>query len=739
MDSRRLSLELSLEGFDPSSFRVLRVEATEALSEGCTVRLEAETAELLEVDPLPGTRATLWIRFGQEGTNDRPFHGVVIEAGLEAIREDAFKLELVISAELELLGLGRTSRIFQEKTVQEIVSSVLDEAGLADGYRWELGEALKPLPNVVQYNESDRDFVLRLLHSHGIAFAVHQEEEREHLLFFDDSTKLQPIPGNSLLPDRDSTPLTNDVIFDLRDGQSLASDQVFLRDYDLKRPALDLSAREQSDGAAGREVYVHPGEFTDTAVGRTRASRLLERLRSGTRVLRGGSSCPRLEPGRTFSMTGHRRAEANLDVLVTRVVHRASFEGPSGAQGLYSNEVTGIPLERPYRPVEAPARPVVGGVHVAFVTGPSGEEIHTDSFGRVKVRFPWDRSGLTDDRSSTWLRVGQLPLGGSMIIPRVGFEILVDFELGELDRPFVVGHLYNADHGPPYALPEGATRSALQSATTGGGPGANELRFEDSAGAEEIFINASKDFTLLVDNDAEQTIANQESVSVGVGNVLSVAGNHYANVTGSRTLSVGANQNINVGGGYSDGVGGDLTLSIGGARMVQVGGDLSESVKGTLSRTVAALQCVTGIAGYTRKVVGASSTTVGAAWLELAGKSRLVSVGTGFTETIGALKFIKAKQMSVSCGAAYVMNAAAELVKCGGSRTDSAKGAVALTAGGGLKIKATNITFSAETKLVLRGGACTVELTASGQVTLKAPTVIVKNNKVLNQVLHKSN
>ncbi|MDY7231169.1 type VI secretion system Vgr family protein [Hyalangium rubrum] len=738
MSARRLSLELSLEGFDPSVFRVLKVEATEALSEVCSVQLEAETAELLELDPLLGTKASLWIRFEQD-SDDRPFHGVVTEASLEAIRQDAFRLHVVISAPLELLKLGRNSRIFQEKSVQDIVSSVLDEAGLADGYSWELSEPPAPRLNVVQYNESDYAFVSRLLHAEGIAFAVHNDTDSARILFFDDSTRLKPIPGDNLLTDRDSSSMDEDVIIDLRDRQRMASDQVFLRDYDFKRPASDLSATQSGDGASGREVYAHPGDFLEAGVGRTLSKRLLQRLRVGTRVLRGESSCPRMEPGRTYSVTGHARAEANLDILITRVVHRVSSEAGADGKGLYSNEVTGIPFEVPYRPVEAPPKPLIGGTQLAFVTGPSGEEIHTDSFGRVKVRFPWDRSGLTDDRSSTWLRVGQLPLSGSMIIPRVEFEILVDFELGDIDRPFVAGHLYNAELGPPYALPGGATRSSIQSATTGGGPGANELRFEDSAGAEEIFFNASKDFTLLVDNDAAMTVANQESCSVGVGNVLSVGGNHYANVSGSRTLSVGANQNVNVGGNYSDGVGGDLSLTIGGARMVKVGGDLAENIAGSLDRTVAALQVVTGIAGYTRKVVGASSTNVGAAWLELAGKSRLVSVSTTFTETIGALKFIKAKQMSVSCGAAYVMTAGAEQIKCGGSRTDSAKGAVALTAGGGLKVKATNITFSAQTRLVVRGGGCTLELLASGMITIKAPTVIVKNNKVLNQVLHKSN
>ncbi|HEX8705320.1 MAG TPA: type VI secretion system tip protein TssI/VgrG, partial [Myxococcaceae bacterium] len=333
MDKRKLSLELSLEGFDPSTFRVLKMEATEALFEGYTVQVEAETAELVELEPLLGTKAALWIRFNQDSA-DRPFHGVVTEASLEAIRPEVFRLHVAISARLELLKLGRNSRIFQEQSIQEIVSSVLDGSGLEDGYRWALSSKPRPRANTVQYNESDFAFVSRLLHEEGIGFAVHNGEDAEQLLFFDDSTQLEPIAGDSLLVDRDSTQLDEDVIFDLRDGQSMASDQVFLRDYDFRRPALDLSATERADGASGREVYEHPGGFQEGAVGQQRAKRLLERLRMGTRVLSGRSSCARLEPGRKFSVTGHGRVEANLDLLVTLVVHRASAERDAEGQGL---------------------------------------------------------------------------------------------------------------------------------------------------------------------------------------------------------------------------------------------------------------------------------------------------------------------------------------------------------------------------------------------------------------------
>jgi type VI secretion system secreted protein VgrG len=190
---------------------------------------------------------------------------------------------------------------------------------------------------------------------------------------------------------------------------------------------------------------------------------------------------------------------------------------------------------------------------------------------------------------------------------------------------------------------------------------------------------------------------------------------------------------------YTDGVGGSETLSIGGTRHVKTGGDLVEETKGTLTRTVSSLQCITGIAGVQRKVVGSSKTTVGAAWLEAAGGSRGSACGGSRSETVGALKLIKAKQMSLSCGAAYTANCGAYSVKCGTSRTDSATGAVSIAAGGGMSVKATKINIEAQNKLVVIAAGCTIKLTKSGEVSIKAPSVDLTGVKALNQVMHKSN
>ena len=467
-----------------------------------------------------------------------------------------------------------------------------------------------------------------------------------------------------------------------------------------------------------------------------------------TRTLGGESDVIALMPGRFFTVVDSERATLDGDYLLLEVTHtqRPAQEGGDFALGAgealsYDNRFEVIPVDVPFRPQHAAPRPILGGVQHAFVTVPGGEEIHADEHGRAKVRFVWDRSGITDDKSSTWLRVGQLALGGSMVIPRVDFEVLVDFEVGDLDRPAISGsgHLYNAEKAPPYALPGGKTVSSMQTATTEGGPGANELRFEDAAGSEEIFLNASRDLIASVDNDTSWGVGNNQTRDVGSNETLSVTADHKTSVAGNRALDVGGNQDVNVGAEYGDGTGGSLSVSISGNRFVKSGGDHSENVSGSLTRTVGSLQAITGLAGVARTVVGDSTTDVSAAWAELAGGARGLSISGSYSETIGALKFIKAKNVSVSCDAAYVMNAAAELVKAGGGRTDDAKGAVALTAGGAFKVKAKNIVFEAKSKLVFRGGGGVIELTKAGTVKIKAPSITVENSEALNQIMHKSN
>lgn len=693
----------------------------------------------IDPDTLLGKKATLTINV--EGGTPRAFHGDVFAVEITVGYSTSFLLSVEVRARLDRLKVGRNCRIFQDESIKDVVTKLLSDASLtgATAFSWTATAGADPHPFIVQYNESDFAFMCRLLAEEGIGFAVHNDAQNDVVVFFDDATSLPVIEGDAELFDRDAdTDLRQlDVFWELRDFHRACSDEAMRRDYDFEDAAKDLDVTEKAAGSTGREVYQHPGNYKlKSPDGKRHVERMLQALQMGKRTMRGFTSCPRLEPGKYFSAQLHPRPAVNTDHLVLNVNHlaRSTSDDPSSPHLSYENTIVTIPKGIPYRPQAAPSPPVLGGVHLAFVTTP-GEDIEVDEAGRVKVRFPWDRRGILDDKSSTGLRVGQFALGGSMIHPRKDFEVIVDFELGDVDRPFVSGHLYNGELKPPYALPAGKVRTTMQSATTGGSGGANEIRYDMTAGAEEMFINASHDAVTSVENESGSIVGNNQTVSIGANHKVSVGSNYTARVTSNRTLTCSSNQTINVTADYSHTVGGSKTITIDGTRKITVGGDHPENVKTTLDRTVDGMQVVTGITGYTRKVLGASTTKCDI-WAEIA--NARASSAASRSETVTALKFIKSKNFAMSAGGAYALTCASQDVTCGGSRTDQAGAALGVTAAT-LKVKAKNIVVSAENSIKVVVGAIVITLSSGGAVKMVAPTVDMTGVKELNQMQQKIN
>lgn len=731
---RYLQFALSVGG-EPLPGWVRGFVITEALSEGFFGEVEVEATEVPDLEEMLSRDASLEVLPG----NDEPsrwFHGVVQDVSARVDEAGIFTLTVTLRDRACAARLGRDHRIFQEKSIPEIVREVLVAAGVPeDRQRWTLRASYAKRPYVVQFGESDFDFAQRLLADEGIPWAVWHEPSGDLFHFWDEPDAVEPVDGEAELSDRRATAGRTNTVAALRERRRGASDAVCLRDYDPAKPAADLTATERAEGSTGREVYLHPGGFRDMGVGRRRAARALERLRALTRVMEGRSDAPQLMPGRWFTLHDHPRASLNGELLVVSIEHRGS--SAVDRTGAYENSFVAIPKATAFRPQAAPPQPVVGGVHLAFVTGPSGQELWGSARGEVKVRFPWDASGRTDDRSSTWLRVGQLALGGPMVIPRVGFEVIVDHELGDLDRPMVAGHLYNGEKPPPYELPAQSVVSSVQTATTAGGPGANELRFNDTAGHEEMFLNASKDLNVGVEHDSAWSVGANATLTVGGNQTARVGSNHAVEVVSDRSVTVGGNQSVDAGADLGDGIGGDLTLSVGGMRQVTVGGDHTEETSGALSRTVGGLQCVTGIAGYARAITGSSQTAVGAVRALVCARSLGSSCGGTRIETVGAIKMVKAKTFAVNCGAAYTQQCAAQTAKVGGARTDSAA-AIVMSVGGGVKLKGADINITGKSKVVLRVGGTTIEVKPAS-VTIQSAKIDLKGVKRLKSMTHKTN
>lgn len=731
------TLSIAMDGSLEPTWVVTRFDAEESLSAVPRYRVEVEIPDALDLTEQLGRAVHVTIEHG--GPTPRDFHGVVLEASWSVVQHDDHRvLRLLAAPRVALAGIGRGSRIFLDQSVVDVVTSVLSAedpiAGTGpvvapDLLRWETNSSYEPHDTLVQHQESDLDFALRLLAEEGIVLCVRNDFDDAHLVFFDDVNGVEVLADAEALDFENTGGEALTALHGVRVIHRAASDQAMLRDYDFHKAAVDLSSQAESDEPTGREVYLHPGSFMDEGRGDRLARVLLDALQARVRTVEASTPYPHVEPGRSFRLEGHPRVDLAGDWHILRVSHRWS-----ASEG-YAARFEAIPLDTPFRPADSPAPPALGGPEVAFVTGPPGEELHGSDHGQVTVRFPWDRSGIEDENSSTWLRVGQLALGGPMLIPRVGFEVLVDHERGDVDRPMVSGHLYNGDAMPPYELPGGATISSFQTATLSGGPGANELRIEDAAGSEEVMFNASHDYVCSIENDNRTDVIANEATSTGGNATMKVDANTTRQVIGSQTLDVGGNQTMTVEGDLSHGTAGALTVTV-GTRLQTVGGDLSENVTGNLTRTIGGLQCVTGITGYTRRVAGNSSVTVGGAMVEMTAASR-ASTCVGRLENVGALKFVKAKTVAVSSGAAYARTCASESIKAGGNRSDKAP-AIALTASGGLSVKADNVNVTAESKITLVVGGSTITITSSG-VKMRSPKVDLGKVKELPSSTHKSN
>ena len=283
--------------------------------------------------------------------------------------------------------------------------------------------------------------------------------------------------------------------------------------------------------------------FTDNA--RTVAIRMQQEALPGL-LIRGEGTCRQFAAGAKFTLDRH--FDANGPYVLTRVEHEASVGGAylqGAGESTYANRFACIPLALPFRPARSTTRPRVDGPQTAVVVGPSGQEIFTDKYGRVKVQFPWDRLGKNDANSSCWIRVASTWSGkqwGFVQVPRVGQEVVVAFEDGDPDRPIITGSVYNAAMMPPFTFPDEATQSGTKSRSTAKGEPAhfNQLIFEDKKGSELITIHAEKDFTRVVENDDSLTVGVDGSDSLKDGNqTVTIYKNRTTSIeTGDESLTV---------------------------------------------------------------------------------------------------------------------------------------------------------------------------------------------------------
>ena len=591
---------LSLPGVE-HAFQVLAFSGREAISEPYAFELEL-VSERVDLDLHSLLHQPAFLCFADEVGG---IHGVIEQIAQGESGRRLTHYRLTLAPRLSRLAHRRNSRIFQQATVPQIIARLLEEHGLqADAYRFLLGPSPYPARDYcVQYAESDLHFIQRLCEEEGIHYHFRHSRDGHVLVFGDDQTafpRLAPTayrPGSGQVVD---WPTIN------RFGVRVAtcSTRVSRRDYDFEKPHLPLQAEAASGAGPNLEDYAYPGRFVDRERGKQLSQRALERHRRDSERADGESDQPHLASGHFLALTDHPRDAWNDLWLLTELHHEgkqpqvmgefqtsASTPADGFTQG-YRNRFSATPWAAAYRPDLRHPKPRILGSQSAVVTGPAGEEIHCDAYGRIKVQFHWDRAGQADDKSSGWLRVASRWAGnryGALAIPRVGMEVLVDFLDGDPDQPLVTGCLYHKENPVPYELPAHKTRSLFKTLSTPGGEGGNELRIEDRKDAEQIYLHAQRDWEQHVRHDHRLLVGHQRHETVQADSYSEFKaeehrithGERRSEVKGADHLTVGQSQHIKLGRGQFIDAGEEIHLSSGGKLVLQAGSELTLKVGGS--------------------------------------------------------------------------------------------------------------------------------------------------------------
>jgi len=548
--------EVSIAGLEDPSLRVLSFSGHESLSQTYSYTIDLVSRDDgLALEDLIGKNLKLQIN-DAEGLPQRWLNGVIanFQQAESSVRQTAYRA-LVVPA-LQILSYRQDCRIFQDLSVPDIISQVFDDAGLVD-YTLKLDASYSPRVYCVQYRESDLNFVARLMEDEGIFYFFEHDEEKTTLTLGDKPGAHPRLPVGDTLEHHDTGGglAEGDFVFGIRWQEAITTNAVMLRDFDFKKPSVDhLQLNKEVDQYLKLEQYDYPGVYEDPDTGHTRIGTRLDALQSGRQQVTASTTVRRLFPGHTFTLTQHPNPRFNRDFVITRVSHNGRSaqvleQDQGGGESDYHCQFSAAPAETVQRQAASARRPRVEGVQTAIVVGPSGEEIYTDEFGRVKVQFHWDRLGRYDEKSSCWVRVSQLWAGagwGGMDIPRIGHEVIVSFEEGDPDRPLITGRVYHGENRPPHPLPAGKVKSTIRSNSTPGGGGFNELTFDDTKGEEEVFLHSQYNTTVATGNDKNQSTVNDESLTVGHDRTKTVSNDEINTIEHDRTTTVVHNETTTV-------------------------------------------------------------------------------------------------------------------------------------------------------------------------------------------------
>ncbi len=534
-----------------------------------TVTMLSEKKDI-DFSKLLGKKITITVKFQDDGK--REFSGIVTRIACTGGFGHLTKYVAEVRPWLWLLGRTADCFIFQEMSVVDIVKKICQKGaygGLADIDVGLLEHTYEKLSYCVQYRETDLAFICRLMEHAGIYFFF-KHENGKHTLVLADSYR-----AHAKAPKYGSIKFANDSsrdrygderIYSWYTSGEIQSSSYSLNDFDFERmmnsTSGGLRVKETIPASFSQpayEQYDYPGGYVAAAVGKMIVKARIESLHGECERVTADTNARGVAYGNILTLAEHPRADQNKDYLITQVHYNLEsddYESGSSADHMFQANLVLVGKEHRFRPAASYPKPTIHGPQTAVVVGKSGEEVWTDKYGRVKVQFHWDREGKNDEKSSCFVRVAQSWAGkrwGTMFIPRIGMEVVVEFLEGDPDRPLITGCVYNSDNMPPYDLPANQTRSTMKTNSSKGGGGFNELRFEDKKDAEEIFMQAQLDMNTVVKRHETRKVGflakepGNQSTEIKNDQKLEVGNDQTVHIIKNQTINVDADQKVKIG------------------------------------------------------------------------------------------------------------------------------------------------------------------------------------------------
>ncbi len=727
---------------------------TEGLSKISEARVEFfVTNTTFKSSDILGTR--MKIEAYDVGAVSINFVGVVVEVESlgHALGFDRYAVEL--RPWLWFLTRGAENRVFQKETTPDIIKKVFSKLGFTD-LTDRLSASYKPREYCVQYGESNFAFVSRLMEEEGIYYYFDHEGATEKLVLADSVGSHTSTGGALFKPRLEKGRRDPDTVFEWIPKKSVVPGKVSLFEYDMTKPNADLKvsvAIPKGDHAhKNYEMYQPGGKYKTAADGEAAARRIMEATAHDAERVKGSGNAPTIRSGALFDME-HSEAEDEAgkylvcDSTVYLQEERTDDDPMQDMQAVnpikYPSDMvlchTEFEVARdtvPYRPKLETEWPRMDAIYPAIVTGPAGDEIYTDEYGRIKVMFPWDRE-RDKLETSCWVRVAVPWAGkgyGMFATPRIGQEVFIQFEFGNPDYPICTGMAYNGQNSPPYGLPGNMTQSGIRTESTKGGGGFHEIIMEDKKGDEYVRMQSEKDYIQIIKNNATITIGLEkadpgdlkQTIQNTKTEIIKEGDDNLTVETGDQNIDIKTNQKETIGGNQTLLVKGNQTHTINKKQTLTVKGDQTHTIKGKQTETVTKDHKGTFKAKHGTTVTGNMTLLVKSGNLSTVVKAgnEVVKINANQTSTI------KGKQKTTVTGDMTRTTKANLLENATGYRTSKIKGNDSTKADNFyVTAKGGKVRIKAMTEIKLNVGESSIKITSSA-IEIKSTQIKINGTKV---------